>query len=123
MASKKATMAMVTMRQQRRGFSSARAFRREESENQEMRVSGVMVQDVDGCALGSVAGGGGGAPGAAVGDERFGDLACAAHCLPISTPIRKSRMQSNTTQLAAMATIREVMVKTYWVMGVRESFQ
>ena len=35
------------------------------------------------------------------------------HCLPISTPIKKRRMQSKAAQVAAMATIREVMVKTY----------
>lgn len=43
----------------------------------------------------------------------FGVVVLMPHCLPISTPIKKRRMQSSTTQVAAMATIREVIVKTY----------
>ena len=76
-----------------------------------------MVQNVDGWVLGAMGGASTGAVAGGTGEvERAGGPAGVVHCLPISIPIRKSRMQSNTTQVAAIATIREVIVKTYWFM-------
>ena len=74
----------------------------------------IMVQGVDVCAFGVAAGFSAGAvPGTTVAAGMAGVTAFVFNNLPISMPIKKSRMQSNTRQAPAIATIREVMVKTY----------
>ena len=76
-----------------------------------------MVQEVGVCALGGATGASvGAAAGAALAAGSAGAGAVLPHCLPISIPIRKSRMHSKTTHKAAMVTMRDVIVKTYWVM-------
>ena len=108
-----ATMAF-TARRQEVDLGAQEVAIRAGRAGQRVKLEAVMVQDVDGWAVGTGGCASDGAVAGAVGGvERVGEMAGVVHCLPISIPIKKSRMQSSTTQVAAIATMREVIVKTY----------
>ena len=84
--------------------------------SQEIRGRDIIrVQEVDGCTWGTAAGGvTGTVPDGVTGLVDVGAMdEPMPRCLPISIPIKKSKIQSSTRQVTVMATIREVIVKTY----------